>query len=85
MLGNPINFCSWNPESWDLEFGIQLKESGIQRAIGPRNPSFTDKVGNPVPGIRNPRAGIQKRRLSWISVIGATSYLNELCHEIQPN
>ena len=85
MLGNPINFCSWNPESWDLEIGKQLKESGIQLATGPRNPSFTDKAGNPVPGIRNPRAGIQNRRLSWISLIGATSYLKELCHEIQPN
>ena len=25
----PGNLCSWNPESWALEFGIQLKESGI--------------------------------------------------------
>ena len=32
--GNPNsgirgNFCLWNPKSWSLESGIQLKESGI--------------------------------------------------------
>ena len=26
---NPGKFCSWNPESWALESGTQLKESGI--------------------------------------------------------
>ena len=33
----------WNPESWALESGIQLKESGIPLTIGIRNPSSTDK------------------------------------------
>ena len=33
----------WNPESWALENGIQLKESGIPLTIGIRNPSSTDK------------------------------------------
>ena len=27
--GNPGNLCLWNPESWALKSGIQLKESGI--------------------------------------------------------
>ena len=27
--GNGENFCLWNPESWALESGIQLKESRI--------------------------------------------------------
>ena len=37
-----------------LEFGIQLKKSGIP-LIGFQTPSFTDGDWNPVPGIRNPR------------------------------
>ena len=61
--GNPINFCLWNRES-----GKQLKESGIPLTIGIQNPSSTDKDWNPVPGIRNPRRGIQNPRLSWISL-----------------
>ena len=46
-------FCLWNPESWVLESGIQLKESEILLTIGIQNPSSTDKYWNPVPGIRN--------------------------------
>ena len=40
---NPGNFCLWNLESWALESGIHLKESGIPRTIGIQNPSSTDK------------------------------------------
>ena len=36
------NLCLWNLESWTLESGIQLKESGIPLRIGIRNPSSTD-------------------------------------------
>ena len=32
----------WNPESWALESGIQLKESGIALAVGNQNPSSND-------------------------------------------
>ena len=31
---NQQNFCLWNPGSWALESGIQLKESGIPLRIG---------------------------------------------------
>ena len=31
---NVDNFSLWNPESWALESGIQLKESGIPLMIG---------------------------------------------------
>ena len=41
----------WNPESWALESGIQLKESGIALAIGNQNPSSYDKDWNLLPGI----------------------------------
>ena len=34
----------WSPQSWALESGIQLKESGIQ------NPSSTDEDWNQMPG-----------------------------------
>ena len=64
------NFCWWNPESWSLESGIQLKESGIPLTIEIQNSSSTDKNWNPVPGIRNPQRGIQNPRLSWISLYG---------------
>ena len=40
---NPGNFCHWNLESWTLESGIQLKESGILSTIEIRNPSPTEK------------------------------------------
>ena len=45
-------FFWWNPESWALESGIQLKESGAQLTIGIRTPSSSYKEQNPVPGIR---------------------------------
>ena len=51
---------------WNLESGIQLKESGIPSTIGIQNPSSIYKNWNPVPGIRNPQCGIQDPRLSWI-------------------
>ena len=80
-LRNPRNFrlwnpetgkiCLWNPESWALESGIQLKESRIPLTIEIQNPSSTDKNWNPVPGIRNPSCGIQNPRLSRIRLHGA--------------
>ena len=63
---NQRKWCLWNSESWVLESGIQLKDSGILLTIGIQNPSSTDKYWNPVPGIRNPHRGIQNPRLSWI-------------------
>ena len=62
--------CLWNPESWALESGIQLKESRIPLTIEIQNPSSTDKNWNPVPGIRNPPCGIQNPRLSRIRLHG---------------
>ena len=50
-----------------VEFGIQLKESGIPTMLGSQNPSSIDKDWNPTPGIWNLRPGIQNPRLSWIS------------------
>ena len=35
--------CLWNPESWVLESGIQLKESGIPQIFWIRNPISIDK------------------------------------------
>ena len=32
-----------DPESWALESGVQLEESGIPLRTGNRNPSITDK------------------------------------------
>ena len=62
----------WNPESWALESGVQLKESGILLVIGIENPSSTDRDWNRVPGIRNPWRGIRNPRLSWILLHGVT-------------
>ena len=42
-IWNLINFRLWSLESWSLESGIQLKESGIPLTIGMRNPSSTEK------------------------------------------
>ena len=39
---NPGNFA-WNPKSWVLKSGIQLKESGLPQMMGIRNLSFNDK------------------------------------------
>ena len=46
-------------------------ESGIPLAIGIQNPRSTGKDWNPVPGIRNPRRGIQNPKLSGIPLYGA--------------
>ena len=40
---NEGNICVCNLESWALQSGIQLKESGIPLTIAIRNPSSTDK------------------------------------------
>ena len=53
---NPGNLL-WIRNLWALDSGIQLRESGIQFRIG---------IRTAVPGIRNPRHGIQNTRLSWI-------------------
>ena len=73
---NPGNFCFWNPESGKilllesgiLGFGIWKTAQGSRNPlrIGIQNPSSTDKDWNPVPGLQNPRSGIQDLRLSWI-------------------
>ena len=62
--GNSGIFCLWNAESWVLESGTQLKESGVLLTIGIQNPSSTDKYWNPVPVIQNPQRGIQNPRLA---------------------
>ena len=49
----------WNPESWALESGVPLKESGIPLVIGSENPSSTDKDRNRVPGIEYLESGIR--------------------------
>ena len=52
------NFCLWNPESWALESGIQLKESRIP--LNDWNPQRLESSTV----FRNPRRGIQNPRLS---------------------
>ena len=85
---NPRNFCLWNPESWAFESGIQLKESGIPLIIGIQNLSSTDKDWNPVPGIRNPRSGIQNDPESKIvldslsKAIWSTNVKQRLCYRL---
>ena len=61
-------FFLWNTISWALEFGMQLKESGISIGIqNPRGVPLTKTGIQLVPGIRNSRCGIQTDpRLSWI-------------------
>ena len=44
-LWNPWNFCLWNPKSWALESGIQLKESGILLRIGIQSKVPLEKTG----------------------------------------
>ena len=57
-------FAFWNPESGkfclrNLESGVRFKESGVPVTNEIKNPSFTDKNWDPVPGIRNSRRGIR--------------------------
>ena len=42
---NPWNFCLWNLESWALECGIQLNESGILLRIGIQSKMPLEKTG----------------------------------------
>ena len=84
MQKNSGNFCLRNPESgnillvesginpglWDPQYS--WKKTGILLRIGIQNTSFTVIDWNPVPGIRNPKRGIQNPRLSLIPLHGAT-------------
>ena len=40
---NPGNFCVWNPGTWALESGIQLKESGIPLTKNPESSTLNPK------------------------------------------
>ena len=59
-IWNPGDVCLWNPEFCALKPGIQLNESGIALKSAIRNPSSTDNIQYPVPGIRNLWRGIQR-------------------------
>ena len=48
-----------------MESGIQFKEYRTLLKIGIKNPNFTNKDLNEVPGIWNPGRGIQNPRLSF--------------------
>ena len=48
-----------------MESGIQFKEYRTLLKIGIKNPNFTNKDRNEVPGIWNPERGIQNPRLSF--------------------
>ena len=64
----------WNQESWHLESGIQLKESGIPLEIGIRKPTFTDKetkIHYREPGIHSMDSRIQDC-FNWIPLHGTT-------------
>ena len=60
MQRNAGNLCLWNVESWAMEPGIQLTESGIPFTIWIQNTCSIDKDWNPVPGIRNPRTSVHR-------------------------
>ena len=52
-IRNPWNFCFWIPESWALESGKQLKESGIHLTIETRiQVPLTKKSGAQYPESR---------------------------------
>ena len=50
---NPANFCLWNPGSYTLQGGIQLKESGIALTIPIHNSGSTGKDWNLVAGLES--------------------------------
>ena len=64
---NPGNHCLWNPDSWELESGIQLKESRIPPTIGiryPQNPLTRNQESST--WNTNPQCGIQNLGLLTI-------------------
>ena len=56
------DFCLWNPESWALESGFQLTESGFPLMIG---------IWNQVPWTRNPKSSLWN--LGWLPVVSIQS------------
>ena len=71
----------WNPESWSLESGIQLKESRIPLTTGIQNPSSSDKYWNQEPRIRNPRCEIRIQDRLGFPYIGRTQSFCENVEE----
>ena len=73
-LMNPGNFCwwnmesrvilMWNPKSWPLGLGTQLKESRIPLTIGNHNPSSTAKNG--VQYLESGTHGVESRILDCL-------------------
>ena len=68
-IRNLGHFCLWNPKSWALEFGIQLKGSGIWPATGMWNLSFTDKLESSTWNLEstgwNPGSNTVLNSLTW--------------------
>ena len=60
----------WNPEN--------ISRSSNPTTIGIRNPSSTDNAWNPMPGIQNPRRGIESPRLAWIPLPCGNSQVYKL-------
>ena len=44
VFRNPWNFCLWNPESWAMESGIHVKESGILLRIRGTQRQFSKNI-----------------------------------------
>ena len=61
-IRNPRKFCLWNPESWVLESGIQIKVSGILITIEIKNSTVLQKntgIQYLEPGIHSVESRIQ--------------------------
>ena len=44
VFRNPWNFCLWNPESWAMESGIHVKDSGILLRIRGTQRQFSKNI-----------------------------------------
>ena len=71
MWGIPESWKFLLVESWILDFGTWNTAQGIRNATNDWNPeSRFHRQRNLIPGIRNPRLGIQNPRLSCIPTHG---------------
>ena len=67
-------FCLWNPAPWALESGIILRNPKPTNDWNPESKFYWKRIQTPLPGIRNPRGGVQNPELLTFLYVGQSHW-----------